>query len=279
MKVIGCYFIFSVLIIASCCSFLLSPLLVRSQTFEIDTVAGYRFYDGDGGLISQVPLSIPHGVAFHPVTEDLFIADTQNHVIRKVDQLSGVITTVAGTPEKSGFSGDGGPAKNAQLRAPRSIAFSPDGQSMYIADTGNSVVRMVRDGVITTVAGNGTYGFGGDDVQATSTPLTSPYGVTVLPTTGELVFSDTFTHRVRKVNSTGIISTIAGTGVMTDDEGTLLGDNGPATNATLRNPMGIVASLNGEIFIADMGNYRIRKIDTNGMITTITGNAILVICL
>ncbi len=121
------------------------------------------------------------------------------------------------------------------------------------------------------MAGNGTYGFGSDDVQATNTSLYYPYSVAVLHTTGELVISDTDNHRIRKVDSSGFISTIVGNGRKTDDAGVGLGDSGPATRATLNRPKGIVVNSNGVLFIADSGNYRIRRIGTDGKITTIAG--------
>ncbi len=116
----------------------------QCQTFLIDTLVGHRFYDGEGGLASHVLLDYPYNVAFHPITDELFIVDTYNHVIRKVDKTSGVITTVAGTPELLGFSGDGGLATKAHLFVPMGVAFSLDGESMYIADNGKNHVRMVR---------------------------------------------------------------------------------------------------------------------------------------
>ncbi len=192
-------------------------------------------------------------------------------MIRKVDKVSGVISTVAGIRGLASHSGDGGLATEATLYYPACIAFSPDGQSMYIADRVNHRVRMVRDGIITTVAGNGASGFGSDGVLATNTSLYAPYGVTILPTTGELVIADTYNHRIRKVDSNGIISTVAGTGKQTGEAGAPLGDNGPATSATLNTPYSIIANSDGEIIIADLVNYRIRKIDTSGVITTIAG--------
>ncbi len=247
---------------------------VTSQTYEINTLVGNRFFDGEGGLASHVSVNNPHNVAFHPITEDLFIVDTYNHVIRKVDKASGVITTVAGTPGESGYAGGDGLATQALLNYPSSIAFSLDGQSMYFADSWNNRVRMVKNGIITTVAGDGNQVFGGDGILATSTSLGQAFGVTVLPTTGELVISDTGNHRIRVVASNGIISTIAGTGTRTGDGGALLGDDGPATSATLYTPAGIVANSNGEILVADQDNYRVRKIGTNGLITTIAGTGI-----
>ncbi len=174
----------------------LLPQFQCQQTYEIDTVAGQRFYDGEGGLASHVLIHTPIGVAFHPVTEDLFIADSYNHVIRKIDKASGVITTVAGTPTILGSSGDGGLATKAHLNFPTRVAFSPDGHEMYIADYANSRVRMVKDGIITTVAGNGTFGFGEDNVLANSTSLNGPHDITMLPTTGDLVIVEKWTRTV-----------------------------------------------------------------------------------
>ncbi len=190
---------------------LLLSYSVTSQTFEIGTVVGHRFYAGEGGLASHVAFHSPFDVAIHPITDDLFIADLNNHVIRKIERASGVITAVAGTLGEWGFSGDGGPATRAKLYSPKSIAFSVDGQSMYIADLGNNRVRMVRNGIITTVAGTGVQGYGGDLMLATAARLNQPSGVTVLPT-GELVIADTNNHRIRMVSTPGYISTIAGTG-------------------------------------------------------------------
>ncbi len=233
--------------------YLLLLSFATSQTFNIDTVVGHRFYDGDG-FVSLVSVNTPYSIAFHPITEDLFIVDSGNHVIRKIDKVSGVITTVAGTPSVQGYSGDSGLATGARLSSPMNIAFSPDGQTMYIADYKNHRVRMVKDGIITTVAGNGADGFGGDGVPATNTSLNWPYDMTILPTTGELVIADRSNHRIRKVDLNGIISTIAGTGTRTGDGGALLGDDGPAINATLKAPEKIITNSIGEIFIADQGN-------------------------
>ncbi len=233
---------------------------------------GHRFYDGEGGFASHVSVNDVRALAFHPITEDLYIVDQALHIVRKIDKLSGVITTVAGTVGVEGFSGDGGPATSAQLREPCSIAFSLDGQSMYIADSYNNRVRVVKDGIITTVVGNGEFGFEGDGGPATSAQMGVPTCVTVLPTTGELVISAKWSHRIRKVDSNGIIYTVAGTGISTNLDGSNLGDNGPAINATLSYPEAIVANAKGEIFISDVSNGRIRKIGTDGVITTIAVN-------
>ncbi len=233
-------FIFALVILLFSCFLGLLPRF-KCQTYEIDTVQPWM-YDGEGGLASHVRLNIPYGVAFHPITGDLFIVDAENHIIRTINQTTGVITTVAGTPEQGGYYGDGGLATRAQLYYPQRIAFSPDGTVMYFADTSNHRVRMVKDGIITTVAGDGNEGFTGDGVPANSTSLYLPYDITVLPTTGELIIADLSNHRIRKVGTNGIITTIAGTGTRTGYGGAALGDGGPATSATLNYPTAVVAN-------------------------------------
>lgn len=116
--------VFSIVVIIAC--FHILPQGLQCQTYEIDTVVGHRFYSGEGGLATHVSLNYPQNVAYHPITGDLFIVDSGNHVIRKIDKLSGVITTVAGIPAVDGYSGDGGPAREAKLSNPTGIAFSPD---------------------------------------------------------------------------------------------------------------------------------------------------------
>ncbi len=260
-----------VVVISCCCSQVRSVLGVPALPFDIDTLVGQRFYDGEGGLASHVSIYYPFGVAVQPGTQDLFIVDSYNHVIRRVDSATGTITTVAGTPEIGGYDGDDYLATEAFLNYPRTVTFSPDGRSMYIADTNNHRVRLVKDGIITTVAGTGVTGYGGDGVLATNAPLNYPSDIAILPS-GDLLISDTHNHRIRKVDHTsGFITTIAGTGTRTGDAGAPLGDNGPATSATLFNPSGIVVTSNGEIVVADRDNYRIRKIGADGKITTIAG--------
>jgi uncharacterized protein (TIGR03437 family) len=188
---------------------------------------------------------------------NLYIADYWNYRIRKVSK--GVITTVAGngTP---GFSGDNWLATSAQLLYPGWVAVDSAG-SLYIADGGNSRIRKVSNGVITTVAGNGTPGFSGDGGQATSAELYEPSGVAV-DSAGNLYIADTRNNRIRKVSS-GVITTVAG-------GGSSFGDNGPATRAWLNGPAGVAVDSAGDLYIADLGNNRIRRV-SNGVITTVAG--------
>lgn len=177
----------------------------------------------------------------------------------------GEIYTVAGGAY--GDSGDGGPAVNAELSNLAAVAVDGNG-NLYIADTGNNKIRKV-DAVtkqISTVAGAGGYDYSGDGGSALDAQLRSPSGVAV-DADGNLYIADKYNNRIRRVDTNGIISTIAGTG---DSE--FSGDNGPADEAELSSPGGIAIDGDGNLYIADTSNHRIRKIDTAGIITTVAGS-------
>ncbi len=246
----------------------------QQPTYGIDTLVGYRYYDGDGGLASHASVSSPLQVVLHPVTGDVCFADSYNHVIRCIDSVSGVISTVAGTPGVFGYGGDGTVATRALLSEPRGVAFSANGgHQLFIADTLNNRVHMVDmvSRIITTVAGDGSL--------ATRASLNRPSSVTVVGTTGELVIADRDNHRIRAVDiaNSGIIYTVAGIGRRTGYKGAVLGDDGYAVDASLNIPEVVVSIGNGEILVADRGNFRIRKISTHGMITTVAGTGVEVI--
>jgi uncharacterized protein (TIGR03437 family) len=226
----------------------------------ITTVAGNgtASFSGDNGPATSAQLYGSHGVAVGP-DGSVYIADSSNNRIRKVS--NGVVTTVAGTGT-AGFSGDNGPAISAQLTDPEGVAMDSAG-NLYIADTGYSRVRKVTNGVITTVAGGGATL--GDNGPATSAQLYSPKGVAV-DSAGNLYIADTYNQRIRKV-SNGVITTVAGTGM----HGPSSGDNSPATSASLFSPTGVAVDSAGNVYIADTGNSRIRKV-SNGVITTVAGN-------
>jgi len=175
----------------------------------------------------------------------------------------GIITTIAGNGTQ-GFSGDGGPATEAELYNPGYTALDPVG-NLYITDGNNLRVRKVDlNGIITTVAGNGVAGFSGDGGPATSAKLNFPAGV-ALDAAGNLYIADGGNNRIRKVDLNGIITTFAGGGVGAG------GDGGPATQAQLGFPSGIAVDAAGNLYIADTDNSRVRKVDLNGIITTVAG--------
>jgi uncharacterized protein (TIGR03437 family) len=231
----------------------------------ITTVAGSGTFgfSGDNGPATGAQLYQPMGVAVDSAG-NLYIADNLNSCIRKVS--NGVITTVAGTatPGDGGFGGDNGPAASARLFWPEGVAVDSAG-NLYIADTYNNRVRRVSNGVITTVAGNGTEGFGGDNGPATSAQLGQPSGVAV-DAAGNVYIADQDSNRIRKV-SNGVITTVAGNGAW--GLSGFNGDNGPATSAQLE-AAGVAVDTAGNLYIADSDNQRIRKV-SNGVITTVAG--------
>jgi len=231
----------------------------------ISTVAGNGTagYSGDGGAATAASLSSPYGVAVDSAG-NIYIADRSNNRIRKVN-TSGIISTVAGNGAL-GYSGDGGAATAAQLSSPHRVTVDSSG-NIYIADTGNYRIRKVNtSGIISTVAGNGTQGYSGDGGAATAAQINNPYGVAV-DSAGNIYIADNGNKRIRKVNTSGIISTVAGNGT-----GGYLGDGGVATAAQLNNPYGVTVDNNGNIYIADTSNRRIRKVNTSGIISTVAGN-------
>ena len=227
---------------------------------------GTAGYQGDGGAATAARLSNPEGVEV-AANGDLYIADAGNDVIRKVNVLTGVITTVAGTGS-SGYSGDGGQATAAKLHAPEDVFVAANGD-LYIADTGNHAVRKVSaaTGVITTVAGSGPSGSSGDGGPATSARLHSPSGIAVAAN-GDIYISDTANDKIRKVTAaTGIITTFAGNGTAGYQ-----GDGGAATSARLKTPEGVALAANGDLYFADTGNHAIRKVSVaTGIISTYAG--------
>ena len=237
------------------------------STGTITTIVGTgeSGFGGDGGTAVQAALSYPRGVTVDGVG-NLYIADSDNRRIRKIDS-TGTITTIAGTGE-FGFSGDSGPAVQAQLHSPRGVAVDGAG-NLYIADSDNHRIRKVDStGAITTVAGSEENGFGGDGGLASQAQLYSPRGVAV-DGAGNLYIADSDNHRIRKVDSTGTITTIAGTGEF--DFRSFSGDGGPASQAQLYSPRGVAVDGAGNLYIADSDNHRIRKVDSTGTITTIAG--------
>ncbi len=233
----------------------------------ITTIAGNGIsgFSGDGGLATNAQLRSPYGIAVD-TSGVIFIADRLNNRIRKVSN-NGIITTIAGNGI-SGFSGDGGLATNAQLNSPYGVAVDRNGV-VFIADCQNNRIRKVAtNGVITTIAGNGISGFSGDGGLATNAQLNQP-GDVAIDLNGNIYISEWGNHRIRKVATNGIISTVAGNGI-----GGFSGDGGLATNAQLNQPDALAVDISGVVFIADAKNHRIRKLATNGIISTVAGNGI-----
>ncbi|OGU12706.1 MAG: hypothetical protein A2075_16850 [Geobacteraceae bacterium GWC2_58_44] len=240
---------------------------VTAGTGIITTLAGNGKW-GDNGLATAAALSSPRGVAVDQ-TGNLYIADSElDPAIRKVDAVTGIITTVAGNGTR-GFSGDNVAATASGLNYPDGLAVDRAG-NLYIADRSNHRIRKVDagTGIITTVAGNGTSGFSGDNVAATEASLAYPHGVAV-DSAGNLYIADTANYRIRKVTaSSGIITTVAGNGTKQYS-----GDNGSATEASLSQPYGVAVDSGGNLYIADPTDNRIRKVTAStGVITTAAGN-------
>lgn len=196
----------------------------------------------------------------------LLIADSRSHRVRKL-WPSGSLTTVAGNGF-NGFSGDGGGGSSAQLDWPAGIAVDAVRGVAFICDQFNHRVRRLwlGNGTITTVAGFTRFGFRGDGGPARAAVLYSPQGVAVDPT-GGVIIADTLNRRIRKVWPSGIITTVAGDGRIG-----FAGDGGPATAARLTDPRGVAVTPGGEIFVADTGNKRVRRVQLNGVITTFAGS-------
>lgn len=217
---------------------------------------------GDGGQATAAQMTRPWQITFDGAG-NLYIADYDNHTIRKVAS-NGVITTIAGTPATPGFSGDGGPATSALLTNPLGMAFDGEG-TLYFADGGNNRIRKITtDGKISTIAGNGSPAFSGDDGPALDASLNFPYGL-ALDKNGNIFFADFNNNRVRKIAG-GKISTVAGNGI-----GTFNGDDKPATEASLNSPLNVAFDKDGNLIITDNLNYRIRRVGADGKISTIVG--------
>lgn len=232
---------------------------------NINTVAGNgtNNFPGNNVPATGADLNYPEGVAADHAG-NFYIADSTNCVVRKVD-TSGIITLFAGTTLSCGFSGDGGAATSAKLNFPTGVAVDASG-NVYIADTDNLRIREVdAGGNISTFAGGGGSGFCGDGGPATSACLYYPEGVAV-DKTGNVYIADYDNLRVRKVNTGGLISTFAGNGNSGYD------GEGPATAHSLSYPSGVAVDFAGTVYIADQGNYRVRKVDQFGNMSTWAGN-------
>lgn len=227
------------------------------------TTDGIAGYSGDGGPAISARMNYPGGTVSDK-QGNLFIADGNNHVVRKVSP-SGIISTVAGIGT-FGYSGDGGPATSAKLWFPNSVAIDTSG-NLYILEFVTSVVRKVnKQGIISTIAGNGTTGYSGDGGPAILAQLNNPTDLAI-DKVGNIYIAEKYNKVIRKVNTSGIISTFAGTGISG-----YTGDGGPATIAQLTSPDAVASDDAGNIYIADGQNSVIRKVNASGIISTFAGN-------
>ena len=226
----------------------------------------------DGGDPTAANLDLPEGVAFDGAG-NMYIADSAHNRVRKVSAASPhVISTIVGN-DQSNYSGDNGPAANAELDTPTSVAVDGAGY-LYIADSKHNVVRMVNgNGIISTVAGTAIAGYNGDAMLATSAQLNRPIGVTV-DAAGNLYIADQGNQRIRKVAAaSGVITTVAGNGALGGNgQGTYGPDGVPATSSGLGDPFAVAFDAVGNMYIPDSTNNLVRMVDTNGTITTVAGN-------
>ncbi len=235
-------------------------------------IGGQKGYAGDYGPAIEAWLDTPGGVVVAP-NGDVYVADSNNHVIRRIDAQNTTIEPVAGNHDSGhGFSGDNGLATAAQLNTPKGVAIAPDGD-LIVADSHNERIRRVDQptGVVTTIAGSGNNGYDGDEQPALQAALNTPSAVAAAAN-GDIYIADTLNYRVRMIDAkTGLIHTVAGNGPA--GEGVDVGDGGPATSATLNMPSDVaIDPTTGDLYIADMHHNRIRKVDARThIITTVAG--------
>jgi sugar lactone lactonase YvrE len=220
---------------------------------------------GDGGPATAASIGYVSGIAFDAFN-NLYIADGNNNRIRKVDAITNIITTFAGNGI-SGFSGDGNFATNAELNDPDWVTTDKYG-NLYISDGGNNRIRKVSaSGIITTYAGNGSAVYSGDNGPAINASLNGIQGICT-DTFGNLFIADGATPRIRKVDVSGVINTVAGNGIIGYS-----GDGGPATAAEMNFILGICLDIEGNIYVADASSERIRIVNkSSGIISTEAGN-------
>ncbi len=235
----------------------------RSGTLTRIAGTGRYGSSGDGGAAINAQLQYPDGIAVD-AAGNIYFTDRDAGTIRKISP-NGTIGAFAGTGA-IGSAGDGGPAANALLSDPTGLALDSAG-NLYIADTGNNKIRMISpDGAIATVAGTGEFGYSGNGGPARDAQLSGPEGVAV-DSAGNLYIADTFNNLIRKVAPGGAIDNYAGNGFPGYS-----GDNGPATGSAIFLPTDVAVDRQGNLYIADLGSIRIRKV-TSGIISTIAGNS------
>ncbi|MCC7303774.1 MAG: T9SS type A sorting domain-containing protein [Bacteroidia bacterium] len=247
---------------------MISCLSALGQTYTIFTYAGSSSgFSGDGGPVAFAQFYNPSSVDIDRVG-NVFIADAMNTRIRKVDAISGNISTICGDSTGQYF-GDGGLAVNAGIGNVRGLCVDQY-SNVYFCDYSYSTIRKIdaSTGIITKIAGDpSSWGYNGDGGVAINALLYRPTAVFVDTSSGQLYFSDTYNHRIRVISlQTGVINTVAGNGISG-----FSGDGGPATSARLNYPVSVTKDLSGNIYFGDYGNHVIRRISVNGVISTIAG--------
>jgi sugar lactone lactonase YvrE len=248
------------------------PLVHADAVEPTDTVSrvagtGAQTFSGDGGPALSANVNLPRDTAMGP-DGAIYVADTYNQRIRRIDPVTGIITTVAGTGGTA-YNGDNILATQARLKWPHDVTVADDG-TIYLADSAHHRVRRIdaTTGIITTVLGTGAAGIGADGVLGTRSQLKNPKSVALF---GGALFVADLSNRVRRLDlTTGIVTTVAGTGVAGYS-----GDGGSALSAQLNSPQRIALDSVGNIYIADSGNNRVRRVDAQtGVITTVAGRGV-----
>ena len=244
---------------------------VRIRTVQSDGIIrtvvgmGTRGFSGDGAAATSALISSPYGVAVD-AAGNIYFSDSLNHMVRKVG-TNGTITRIAGTGVQ-GYGGDGLNAVDALLNLPTGLAVDTAG-NVYVADTQNHRIRKIStDGKIATVLGTGQPNYNGDGGAGSESPVFYPEGV-ALDSAGNLYVADTFNHRVRKLSTAGVVTTVAGNGIAA-----FRGDEAAANAASLNYPRGVFVDASGNILIADSINNRVRMVTENGVIRTIAGTGL-----
>ncbi len=227
--------------------------------------SGIQGFGGDGGPATDALMNYPTDIA-HDAFGNLYILDFENYRIRKVN-AAGIISTVAGIGVND-YMGDGGPAIEAAINAPYGLACDRSGNIYFSQFNAHAIRKISATGVITTFAGNTTAGFSGDGGPATAAQIGVVYGIAA-DKSGNIYIADYTNYRIRKINTSGIITTVAGNGI-----GGFSGDGGPATAASFNGPNYLTIDTAGNIDISDFYNHRVRQINTVGIINTIAGNGI-----
>src|ERR1700756_245628 len=241
---------------------------INAQVISTIAGTGFPFFNGDGGLADTTTFNEPHSLLYD-AAGNLYISDFSNARIRKIS-TSGIVTTIAGTGNGA-YGGDGGPATSADIWAPAGMTFDANG-NLYFCDLDNNRIRMINTaGIINTIAGGGNCGnpYCGDGGPATAAQIQEPWGL-VFDASGNLYFSDYGNNVVRMVNTSGIITTVAGNYSLS----VYGGDGGPATSAEFFGPQGLAFDAAGNLYICDAGNQRIRMVNSAGVINTVVGSGI-----